>query len=155
MFPKSCFFDTSLAQFCSRRGLRTFIFSTASRTILGPTQPPIQWVPGALSLGVKQQGREADHSPTSNAQYAFASFKSTGITLPLPYPPCSGKYAFKASSDKISNWSIKVQFKSAHVSQKRHFRHVIGTLCNTNPLLRSQSRCMQCYFSIECRKCFK
>jgi hypothetical protein len=24
---------------------------------------PIQWVPGALSLGVKRPGREADHSP--------------------------------------------------------------------------------------------
>jgi len=23
----------------------------------GPTQPPIQWVPGTLSLGVKQPGR--------------------------------------------------------------------------------------------------
>jgi hypothetical protein len=29
----------------------------------GPTQPSIQWVPGALSLGVKRPGREADHSP--------------------------------------------------------------------------------------------
>jgi len=27
----------------------------------GPTQPPIQWAPEALSLGVKRQGREADH----------------------------------------------------------------------------------------------
>jgi hypothetical protein len=25
-------------------------------------------VPGALSLGVRQQGREADHSPPSNAE---------------------------------------------------------------------------------------
>jgi hypothetical protein len=31
-------------------------FTTASRTALGPTQPPIQWVPGALSLGVKRPG---------------------------------------------------------------------------------------------------
>jgi hypothetical protein len=30
--------------------------STASRTALGPTQPPIQWVPGALTLGVKRPG---------------------------------------------------------------------------------------------------
>jgi hypothetical protein len=34
----------------------------------GPTQPPIQWVPGALSLGVKRPGREADHSPPSSAE---------------------------------------------------------------------------------------
>jgi hypothetical protein len=36
-----------------------------SRTTLGPTQPPIQWVPGTLSLGIKQPEREADHSPPS------------------------------------------------------------------------------------------
>jgi hypothetical protein len=34
----------------------------------GPTQPPIQWVPGALSLGVKRPGRETDHSPSSSAE---------------------------------------------------------------------------------------
>jgi hypothetical protein len=32
---------------------------------MGPTQPPIQWVQGALSLGVNGPGREADHSPSS------------------------------------------------------------------------------------------
>jgi hypothetical protein len=30
--------------------------NTSSRPALGPTQPPIQWVPGALSLGVKRRG---------------------------------------------------------------------------------------------------
>jgi hypothetical protein len=39
-----------------------FLFTTASRTALEPTQPPIQWVPGALSLGAKRPGREVDHS---------------------------------------------------------------------------------------------
>jgi hypothetical protein len=39
-----------------------------SRTALGPTQPPIKWVPGALSLGVKRLGREVDHSPISSAE---------------------------------------------------------------------------------------
>jgi hypothetical protein len=34
-----------------RRELGIFLFTTASRTALGPTQLPIQWVPGALSLG--------------------------------------------------------------------------------------------------------
>jgi hypothetical protein len=43
------------------RGLGIFLFTTESRPALWPTQPPIQWVPEVLSLGVKQQGREADH----------------------------------------------------------------------------------------------
>jgi hypothetical protein len=34
----------------------------------GPTQPLIQWVSGALSLGVKWLGREADHSRPSTAE---------------------------------------------------------------------------------------
>jgi hypothetical protein len=54
-----------------------FIFC-ASRTGLGPTQPPIQWAPGALSLGVKRPGREADHSPPSSAEAKNAwSYTST------------------------------------------------------------------------------
>jgi hypothetical protein len=53
--------------FDSRRRLGIFLFTTPSRTALGPTQPPIQWVPGALSLGVKRSGREADHSFPSSA----------------------------------------------------------------------------------------
>jgi hypothetical protein len=40
----------------------------ASRTVLVSTQPAIQWVLGALSLGVKRPGREADHSPPSSAE---------------------------------------------------------------------------------------
>jgi hypothetical protein len=39
-----------------------FLFATESRLALGPTQPPIQWVPEALLLGC-----EANHSPPSNA----------------------------------------------------------------------------------------
>jgi hypothetical protein len=50
------------------QGLGIFLFTTASRIALGPTQPPIQWVPGALSLGVKQPGSEADYSLPSSAK---------------------------------------------------------------------------------------
>jgi hypothetical protein len=41
-----------------------------SRLALGSTEPPIQWVPGggAISLGVKRPGREADHSPPASAE---------------------------------------------------------------------------------------
>jgi hypothetical protein len=54
--------------FDSRRGLRISLFTTASGTALGPTQPPLKWVPGALSLGVKRPGLEADHSSPSSAE---------------------------------------------------------------------------------------
>jgi hypothetical protein len=49
-------------------GAGTFLFITASRTPLRPTQPPIQWEPGVLSLGVKRPGRKADHSLPSTAE---------------------------------------------------------------------------------------
>jgi hypothetical protein len=52
----------------SRQGLEVFPFATAFRPALRSTQPPIQWVPGALSSGVKRPGREADHSPLSNVE---------------------------------------------------------------------------------------
>jgi hypothetical protein len=54
--------------FESRRRLGIFLFTTTSLTALGPTQPPVQGVPGALSLGVKWPGREADHSLLSSAE---------------------------------------------------------------------------------------
>jgi hypothetical protein len=54
--------------FEARQGLGIFLFITASRPALGSTQSPIQWVPNALSLGVKPPRREADHSPPSSAE---------------------------------------------------------------------------------------
>jgi hypothetical protein len=89
--------------FESRQKLGIFLFTTVSRPTLGPTQPPIQWIPGALSLGVKRPGREANHSPPSSAEVKNAwSCTSTSpswrgaqlkhndkFTFTLP---CPGKY---------------------------------------------------------------
>jgi hypothetical protein len=47
-------------RFDSWRGLGIFLFTAESRTALGHTQPPILWVPEALSLEVKRPGREAE-----------------------------------------------------------------------------------------------
>jgi len=62
----------------SWQGVGIFLFTTASRLALGRTKPPIQWVPEALSLGVKWPLREADHSPPSSAEIKNAwSYPST------------------------------------------------------------------------------
>jgi len=55
-----------------------FLFTTVSRPAVGPTHPCIQWIPGALSLGVKRPGREAGHSSPTRVKvknmwsYTFA-----------------------------------------------------------------------------------
>jgi len=41
--------------------LGIFLFSTVSRPTLEPTQPPIQWVLGTCSPGLKRPGCEADY----------------------------------------------------------------------------------------------
>jgi hypothetical protein len=48
--------------------VKNFLFSISSRPALGPTQPPSQWVPGALSPGVERPGREAHHSHAASAE---------------------------------------------------------------------------------------
>jgi hypothetical protein len=55
---------------------------------MGSTQPPIQWVRGALSLEVKWSGREADHSPPSSAEvkecvelYLHSPMRLHGVVL--------------------------------------------------------------------------
>jgi len=53
--------------FESRQGLGIFLITPSSRPVLGPTS-----YRGALSLGVKGSGREADHSPPSSAEVTNA-----------------------------------------------------------------------------------
>jgi hypothetical protein len=48
--------------------LHFFLFASLPNMALEPTQPPIQWVSGALSPEVKRPGREADYSLPSSAK---------------------------------------------------------------------------------------
>jgi hypothetical protein len=94
-------FSTTAARTVSSQFKGIFLFTTKSIPALGFTQPPIQWAPGASSLGVKRPGREADNSPPSSDEvkefvelyfhhsntpsWHVAQLKSsTGTTLPLP-----------------------------------------------------------------------
>jgi hypothetical protein len=53
------FFERSLP-----RNSRLYILVADSIQVTEPTTPPIPWVQGAVSLGVKRSGREAYHSPS-------------------------------------------------------------------------------------------
>jgi hypothetical protein len=69
--------------FESRQELGIFLLTTVSGPALGPTQSPNQWVPGALSLGVKQTGREADHSPPSCTEVKNAWSCTSNLSIRL------------------------------------------------------------------------
>jgi len=74
--------------------LNFFHFITASRPALGSTQPPIQWVPAAFSVGIWRQRPEVDHSFVCSAEvknkWIYTSsccdtWLSTGTTLPFTF----------------------------------------------------------------------
>jgi hypothetical protein len=91
-------FPQSLPANSRRNGFNseTFLYSTASRPPLWPTQPSIEWVSGALSQGVKQQlisieylGQEYVelylHSPT-RLHGMVLNLLLTKTILPVPLP---------------------------------------------------------------------
>jgi len=53
-------------------GRRCILFATSSRPVLVLTQPPVHWLPAALSRRVKRSERETDPSPPSNAEFKNA-----------------------------------------------------------------------------------
>jgi hypothetical protein len=52
---------------------KIFLF-TASIPALGTTQPPIQWVPATIPLGVKQPELDSKHSPPSSPEVKNGGF---------------------------------------------------------------------------------
>jgi hypothetical protein len=67
----------------SLAGARQFLFSIMSRPDLELTQPPLQCIPGPLSLGVKWPGSEADHPPPTSAKIKNGV---ANVTLAPLYP---------------------------------------------------------------------
>jgi hypothetical protein len=86
--------------------------------VLRATHPPIQWVPGALSLAVKQLGCKADHSPPSTAKVKNAwSYSYTPQCLPMEQYLVKHRENFTFYSIKISVNYIQ-KFRKARKGSK-------------------------------------
>jgi hypothetical protein len=78
-----------------------------SRSALRPTQPPIQWVPRVLSLGIKRPGREADHSPASNAEVKNAwSYTSVPQYASMAWHLVKHTDDFFYQENKLGRWGL-------------------------------------------------
>jgi hypothetical protein len=120
--------------FESRRGLRIFLYDTASRPALGPTQPHIQRIPGNLSLGVNRPRSEADHSPPSSAevkecvemylhstQYAFIAFCLVKLREDFTFT-LQGiiNIVLKYSITFTSRWDVNVPYATIPLRRSFH-----------------------------------
>jgi hypothetical protein len=97
-------------------GLGIFLFTTASRTPLVLTQPPIQWVQGSLSLGVKRTGREADHSPPPSAEVKEC------VELCIHFPNTPSWYGDHISPTTVETLECD-RYARCHIFAKRSRKH--------------------------------
>jgi len=92
-----------------------FLFVTASRPALGPTQPPIQWIPWAFKPGVKRPGREANHSPPSSAEfkneYSYTSTPPIHLCGQLIY-----LYLYRHNTNVFDKAAMLVYIASSKIS---------------------------------------
>jgi hypothetical protein len=118
--------------FRSRQELGIFHLITASRPALGPPQPPIQWVPGPLSLGVKRPEREANHSPPSSAE-----IKLRGAIPPLPNTPSCRD----AQLNHRDNFTLPYVIASIQIFFKASVQHLKLENCEAGPCFWTFGNC--------------
>jgi hypothetical protein len=88
--------------------VKNFLFSKSSRPALGSTQPPIQWVPGVLSPGVKRPGREADHSHPASAEVKNSPIRLHGVMLnSLSTRTILLKYGMEMTQRTVKQWYLE------------------------------------------------
>jgi hypothetical protein len=106
-----------------RKGLGISLFTTAPWPALGLTQPPIQWVPANLSLGVKRPGREAHHSPPSSAEVenAWSSTSTPPVCLHgVVFIWSTGTFGTSKANSLCVNMVLKVGYWYGGASPFHH-----------------------------------
>jgi hypothetical protein len=105
---------------------------------LGPTHPPIQWLAGALSLGVKLPGREADHSPPSSGEVK----EWVKLHLHSSNTPSWHGARLKKHRDSFTFYLLLVILLKGLVHHHRHHHH--HHQVNIISLCTSNIWCMEC-----------
>jgi hypothetical protein len=128
--------------------VKNFLLSTSPRLVLKPIQPPIQWVLGALTMGVKQPERLADHSPPTSAEV-----KNTWIHTSTPpytfmvYLPFIPKLYHKAKILKGSSFSFSFFFcfnsGPLYVQNKKCYRVKYPMAKSFSMMLLNATLCLQ------------
>jgi hypothetical protein len=86
------------------------LFLTETRPALGPTHPPLQWVPGSLSPDVERPGRETYlHLLLSRLRMrgAVASWLLVKYGVNFTFSPTS---KFLPSMRRSPRWSLSMKF---------------------------------------------
>jgi hypothetical protein len=112
--------------FDSWQGLGIFLFNTMSRLALGPTQPPIQWVPGAFSRWIKWLGGGGWSWPLTSCP----GQESMELYLHSPITP-SWRGAYLKHRDNFTFYTLyfsKIHFNIVSQLMPRSYKWFISSI---------------------------
>jgi hypothetical protein len=131
----------------------------ASAPALGPTQPPIQCVPGALYTAVKRPGRESDHSRYLVSELNNWIFASTPLTylclylphrfsesyiIPEPEHGISGYVGICWNTVSVGWFGVSPTFASANASAILHCTYLHDLWCSELQTVIMQAEVASC-----------